>query len=209
MIVPLTSESLTRIAEVIATGGVIAFRTDTFYGLGADPFNHPAIRKIKKLKGREENNPILVVISDRSQIARFIDRPTEAFELLAETFWPGPLTLVGEARSDVPVELTAGTHTLGIRLPDDDKVRALVEACGGALTGTSVNPSGQPAAGNASQVREYFDEKVDLIVDDGEARTDRPSTVVDVSAAEPRLIREGVVAWVEIEKWLSQRLPSA
>ncbi len=84
-------------------------------------------------------------------------------------------------------------------------MRALVQACGGALTATSVNPSGQPAAGNASQVQEYFDEKVDLIVDDGEARTDRPSTVVEVSGAEPKLIREGVVAWAEIEKELSKR----
>jgi L-threonylcarbamoyladenylate synthase len=208
VIVPPTSESLARIAEVIATGGVIAFRTDTFYGVGADPFNPSAIRRIKTLKGREENKPILVIISDRAQVERLIDNPTEAFELLAETFWPGSLTLVGEARPDVPVELTAGTGTVGVRLPDDDKVRALVEACGGALTATSANLSGQAAAGNASQVQEYFDARVDLIVDDGEARTGRPSTVVDMSAAEPKLIREGVVAWAEIEKELSKRFSS-
>jgi L-threonylcarbamoyladenylate synthase len=205
VIVPPTNEWLARVAEIIIGGGVIAFRTDTFYGLGADPFNSSAIQRIKKLKGREENKPILVIISDRGQVARFFDSPTDAFEVLAERLWPGLLTLIGEARPDVPVELTAGTGTLGVRLPEDDKVRALVEACGGALTATSANLSGQAAANNASQVQEYFDARVDLIVDDGEARTDRPSTVVDVSAAEPKLIREGVIAWAEIEKELSKR----
>src|SRR5262249_39995822 len=119
--------------------------------------------------------------------------------LLAEKFWPGPLTLIGKARPDVPVELTAGTQTLGVRLPGDDNVRALVQACGGALTATSANPTGQSPARDASQVHAYFDEQIDLIIDDGEALTDRPSTVVDVSGSKPKLIREGVIPWAEIQ----------
>ncbi|HSP61887.1 MAG TPA: L-threonylcarbamoyladenylate synthase [Pyrinomonadaceae bacterium] len=204
MIIPQTPKSRPRIAETIARGGIIAFRTDTFYGLGADPFNRSTIQRIKQLKGREATKPILVVISDLDQIERFISERSHAFDLLAEQFWPGPLTLIGKAAKAVPDEVTAGTGTIGVRLPDDDNVRELVSACSGALTATSANPSGAEPARTADGVESYFGAAVDLIVDDGEARTDRPSTVVDASAAEPKLIREGAVAWAEIEKRLNQ-----
>jgi L-threonylcarbamoyladenylate synthase len=196
--IPQTTESLPRIAETITRGGIIAFRTDTFYGLGADPFNRSALQRIKQLKGREADKPILVVISNIDQIERFISKRSRIFDLLAEQFWPGPLTLIGKAALDVPAEITAGTETIGVRLPDDDNVRALVRSCGGALTATSANPSGQAPARVAEDVERYFGAAVDLTVDDGEARSDRPSTVVDASAAEPKLVREGVIAWAEI-----------
>ena len=127
MTIPQTTESLPRIAETIARGGIIAFRTDTFYGLGADPFNRSALQRIKQLKGREANKPILVVISDLDQIERFISERSRAFDLLAERFWPGALTLIGKAAPAVPDEVTAHTGTIGVRLPDDDNVRALVQ----------------------------------------------------------------------------------
>jgi len=203
VIIPQTNESLARIAETVARGGVIAFRTDTFYGLGANPFNVTAVQRIKELKGREERKPILIVISHREQIRRFIDNPSSTFNLLAEN-WPGPLTLIGRATADVPVEITAGTETVGIRLPSDDRVRALIEACGGALTATSANPSHEPPAKTAVEVRAYFGAEIDLVVDDGQARTDQPSTVVDARANEAKLIREGVIAWEEIQKALNK-----
>jgi L-threonylcarbamoyladenylate synthase len=188
-------ESLTRAAEVISRGGVIAFRTDTFYGLGADPFNQDAVRTIKQLKGREDNKPILIVISDADHLDRLITSTSPAFQLLAKNFWPGALTLIGEARAALPPEITAGTKTVGVRLPNDDRVRLLVRNCGGALTATSANPSHAAPATTARQVHEYFGEAIDLIVDDGDAQTDHPSTVVDVSQDAPRLIREGVIPW--------------
>lgn len=198
MIISQVNESLDQIAEVIAGGGVIAFRTDTFYGLGADPFNARAVQKIKALKGRGENKPILIVISDRDDIHRFIEQPSSAFKLLAEKFWPGPLTLIGQARSQVVPGITANTETVGLRLPADEELRALVRACGGALTATSANPANEPPSRTAQQVDSYFPTGIDLIVDGGAARTDLPSTVVDVTGAEPRLIREGVISWKEI-----------
>ena len=88
-------------AEIIARGGVIAFRADTFYGLGADPFNRRAIQRIKELKGREEHKPILVIISDRDQLGRFIAEPSPAFDQLAERLWPGPLTLICKAKEEI------------------------------------------------------------------------------------------------------------
>ena len=205
MIIPLNGESLDRIVQTIAKGGVIAFRTDTFYGLGADPFSSNAIERVKQLKGREDHKPILIVLSDYDQVIRFIRQPSPEFKQLAERFWPGPLTLIGKANPSVPQEITAGSDTVGVRLPDDERVRALVRACGGALTATSANPSKLAPARNAETVDDYFGAAIDLIIDDGEARTDRPSTVSDVSGSQPLLIREGVIEWREIENELNRK----
>jgi len=198
MIIPYTAESFELISQTIERGGVIAFRTDTFYGLGADPFNRAALQRIKELKGREDNKPILIVISDRDQVERFIAAPSHSFQLLSKEFWPGALTLIGKARPEVAAEITAGTDTIGVRLPNDERVRALVRACGGALTATSANPSHEPPATSAVAVQHYFAERIDLIIDDRESQTDAASTVVDATGDKPKLIREGVVAWSEI-----------
>jgi L-threonylcarbamoyladenylate synthase len=204
LIIPQTIEAYSRIASVIANGGVIAFRTDTFYGLGADPFNRDAVQRIKQLKGREGDKPILVVISDREQVARFISELSPAFDLLAGKFWPGPLTLIGQAAPEVPEEITAGTETVGVRLPGDDAVRTLVQACGGALTATSANPSDREPAKTAKEVRNYFNDAVDLIIDGGDAEADQPSTVVDARDVEARLIREGAIPWSQIQAAIDQ-----
>ena len=200
MLLEYSQRTIERAAELIGAGGVIAFRTDTFYGLGADPFDRGAVQRVKELKGREDLKPILIVISDRDQVERFIAAPSHSFQLLSEEFWPGPLTLVGKSRPEVPLEITAGTGTIGVRLPDDERVRAFVRACGGALTATSANPSNEPPATSANAVHIYFGESIDLIVDDGESRTDAPSTVVDVTSDTPRLIREGVIPWSQFQK---------
>lgn len=199
MIITQTVDSIFQAAKIIARGGVVAFRTDTFYGLGADPFNRDAVQRIKQLKGREDNKPILIVLSDRLAVTRFIAERTPAFDLLAGRFWPGPLTLIGQAVDELPAEITAGTKTVGVRLPDDDRVRALVRACGGALTATSANPSDEKPARTADEVFSYFGNGIDLIVNDGDAVTDQASTVVDVFDVEPRLIREGMIDWSTIQ----------
>lgn len=200
MIISQSHENLTRVADVVARGGVIAFRTDTFYGLGVDPFNAGAVQKVKDLKGREGNKPILVLISDVEQLGRLIESRSAAFDELAKQFWPGALTIIGEATGQLPGELTAGTKSVGVRLPDDEKVRSVVRTCGGALTATSANPSGEPAARSAAEALKYFGETVDLIVDGGATKTDRPSTVVDTtSGSEVKLVREGGIAWDEIQ----------
>lgn len=204
MIISQTVESHSRIASVIINGGVIAFRTDTFYGLGADPFNRHVVQRIRQLKGGEGDKPILVVISDREQVGRFISELSPAFDLLARTFWPGPLTLIGRAAPEIPEEIRAGTETIGVRLPGDDKVRVLVQSCGGALTATSANPSRQEPAKTAQEVSSYFGDAVDLIVDGGAAITDQPSTVVNVCGDEPLLIREGVISWLQIQTAIDQ-----
>lgn len=174
-------------------GGVIAFRTDTFYGLGVDPFNAAAVRRIRALKGREDDKPILLLISDLDQIDRVIVEQTPEFIELAARFWPGPLTIVGKAAETLPEEITSGTGTVGVRLPADEKVRELVRKCGGVLTATSANPAGREPARSADDVRSYFPEGIDLIIDDGEVTATEPSTVVDAITSPPRVIREGAI----------------
>jgi len=172
---------------------VIAFRTDTFYGLGADPLNPAAVAKIGELKGREENKPILLLLADASVADRFISDRSKVFDDVAKRFWPGPLTIVGLAVADLPAEITAGTGTVGVRVPEDELVRDLVRQCGGALTATSANPSGSEAARSATEVLEYFGDGIDLIIDSGEVSVTEPSTVLDVTTSPPRVIREGAI----------------
>lgn len=186
-----------RAAKIISDGGVIAFRTDTFYGLGADPFNAAAVARIRELKGREENKPILLLLSDASVADRFIADRSQAFEDVARKFWPGPLTIVGVAVMNLPPEITAGTGTVGVRVPADESVRELVRVCGGALTATSANPSGSEPARSAEEVKEYFGDLVDLVIDGGEVTATEPSTVLDVTTSPPRVVREGAIRFLQ------------
>jgi len=204
VIIAQTLESLPLIADVITRGGVIAFRTDTFYGLGGDPFNQQAVQRVKALKGREENKPILIVLSDPEHLDRFIIQPSSAFKLLVEIFWPGALTIIGRAVADLPFEITAGSETVGVRLPGNNQVRALVRSCGGALTAPSANLSGQTPAKSAKDVERYFADEIDLILDSGPARTDQPSTVVDATGERVTLVREGAIAWIDISRALNR-----
>lgn len=188
--------------RIVEAGGVMAFRTDTFYGLGADPFNRTAVERINRLKEREGKKPVLVVISAHNEADRFLAEKTNLFDKLTEHYWPGPLTIVCRARSSVPEEITAGSATIGLRLPFDEEVRGFIRACGGALTATSANLAGHPPARTALEVAHYFPNELDLIIDGGQARTDKPSTVMDISRDRPRLIREGEISRVDLERTL-------
>lgn len=193
-----SEETRTQAARIIAAGGVIAFRTDTFYGLGADPFNPEALRRVNGLKGRDGGKPILIVISDACEAERFISHYTPLFSSVSARFWPGALTIIGTAKPQVPQELTAGTVTIGLRLPDDEAVRSLIRLCGGALTATSANLAGEAPAQTAAEVTRAFPKGLDLIIDGGAAQSDKPSTVIDLSGERARLIREGVIPLSEL-----------
>lgn len=202
MILINSAQARVRAAEHIANGGIIAFRTDTFYGLGVDPFNREALHKVNQLKGREAHKPLLIIISDASEAERFISERSGCFETLRAHHWPGPLTIVARARRELYTELTANTGTIGVRLPDDDSVREFVHHCGGALTATSANPAGIPPAQTALEVANYFPKSELLVIDGGQAHSDQPSTVVDVTGPTTRLIREGIITRHELEQTL-------
>ena len=202
MTVVETDETREHAAKLIANGGVIAFRTDTFYGLGVDPLNPDAVARLRKLKGQGESKPILLLIGDPSDLDELIVDSSETFEVVTRKFWPGPLTIVGRAARGLPDGLTAGTGTVGVCLPNNENVRALVRLCGGALTATSANLSGSPPAHSAEEVEGYFPKGIDLIIDGGRVAATQPSTVLDLSQAEPRVIREGAVSREALERAL-------
>ena len=201
-ILPDLPETRRRAAEAISAGGVVAFRTDTFYGLGVDPFNASALAAIRRLKGRDEGKPVLVVVADARDAERLVASRSALFDALRAEFWPGPLTLVAAARAELPTELTAGTGTVGVRLPADEEVRGFVRACGGALTATSANLSGSPPARTAEEDARFFPSGRLLVVDGGPTRAELPSTVLDVTGPDARLIREGVITSDELRRVL-------
>lgn len=179
---------------------MIAFRTDTFYGLGANPYDRSAVERIRELKGREDDKPILLLISDFDAAGRLVMNPSPAYALAAEKFWPGPLTIIGHADPALPEAITAGTGTVGLRLPADDELRTFLRQCGGVLTATSANPSGRAPARSAQEVAEYFPSGLDLILDGGETEATEPSTVLDVLTTPPRVVREGAIPRDVIER---------
>lgn len=182
-----------RCRAVIDAGGVIAYPTDTFYGLGVDPRNPRAVRKVFAIKGRKADQPILLLLHDKNDVSAWTSEVTPSALQLMARFWPGPLTLVFRAAPVVLPELTAGTGTIGLRVPGNEVIRALLGAVGGSLTGTSANRSGRPSPRTANEVQQELGDSIDLIIDGGPAAEVLPSTVVDVTEEPPRLIRPGAV----------------
>ncbi len=191
----ISESSLRDAGDVVRGGGVIAFPTETFYGLGVDPFNVPAVQRLYDLKGRSpQTSPILVLIRSRHELQALVSEITSAAERLMQACWPGPLTLVFRAAVPVPSVLTAGTGTIGVRLSAYPDVQRVLEMFGGPLTGTSANRTGQPPVTTAEEVERAFGADVDLILNGGPTPGGLPSTVVDTTVSPPRLIREGCVS---------------
>jgi L-threonylcarbamoyladenylate synthase len=200
----LSDLSLRGAADLVRRGGVIAFPTETFYGLGACPFDARAVQRIVALKDRSlRAGPILVLIRSRADLAAFVSEITPAAERLMEACWPGPLTLVFRASAAVPSVLTADTGTIGVRLPAHPDVQRLLEAVGGPLTGTSANRSGRPPATTADDVARALGDGVDAILNGGETPGGLPSTVVDTTVSPPRVIREGRVPTASLRSVLN------
>ncbi len=189
---PLTQEMLVRAASLVHAGGVIAFPTDTFYALGASPFNAAAVGRIFTLKGRG-TSPILVLIRHPKELEGLVADITPSAKLLMNACWPGPLTIVFRACPSVPPVVGAHTGTIGIRLAAADSLQQLLEAVGGPLTGTSANRTGAAAPTTAQDVHAALGADVDLILDGGPTAGGLPSTVVDTTVLPIRLIREGAV----------------
>jgi L-threonylcarbamoyladenylate synthase len=182
-----------RCRDVVRARGVIAYPTDTFYGLGADPRDPEAVRRLFAIKGREAGQPILLLLHDRSEVAAWVSAVTPSAERLMERFWPGPLTLVFAAAPHVLPELTGGGGTIGLRVPGNDLTRELLRNLGTALTGTSANRSGGRDPRTAEEVMREVGDRVDLVLDGGATTGGRPSTVVDVTVEPPRIIRQGTL----------------
>jgi L-threonylcarbamoyladenylate synthase len=180
-------------ARVLARGGLVAFPTETFYGLGAAALDARAVRRVFDIKGRPASMPLLVLIDSAAGLRHVVEEVPERARALMARYWPGPLTLVFRAAPQIPQELTAGTGTIGVRVPDHPVARALASHLGVPVTAPSANPTGMAPPTTADAVLAYFAGALDLVLDSGATPGGAPSTVVDVTIDPPRVIRQGAV----------------
>ncbi|OAQ21035.1 L-threonylcarbamoyladenylate synthase [Thermosulfurimonas dismutans] len=192
-------EALDEAVKILSSGGVVAFPTETFYGLAVDPFSESAVKRLYALKKREPGKPVILLIGDLEDLKQLVTEIPKIAQELAARFWPGPLTLVFRARPEVPPWITGGTETIAVRLSSHPVARKLPQLFGKPITGTSANPSGQPPARTAEEVEGYFP-RIDLVLDGGPSPGERPSTLVSVVEGKPVLLRPGVIPWEEVVK---------
>ncbi len=193
-------ESIEQVVDVLQRGGIIGYPTETVYGLGGDGLNENAIEKIYRLKGRSSQNPFPLLIPRPEDVNRFTQTVSLKASILMKQFWPGPLTLVFTAFSSLPPLLIGKEGKVGLRVSSDPICAAIFMKFGNPLISTSANLSGKKPAQSASQIFEYFDSQLDIVLDGGERKSGAPSTVVDVSGTSPRIIREGKISKDRIEK---------
>ncbi len=186
--------------KVLLQGGVIAFPTDTFYGLGVDPFNRKAVERVYEIKNRDKNKPLLLLVSSREQLETLVKEITPAHLALMQKFWPGPLTLLFEPRSVIPANVSA--DRIGIRQPGNSMTRNLISALGQPITAPSANLSGEEPPVTAGQVQKSLGNHVDLILDGGPCPGGEPSTLVDAVETPVRLVRLGAIPFNKIEMTL-------
>lgn len=190
--------------EIIRAGGLVAFPTETVYGLGADALNPAAAGKIYAAKGRPSDNPLIVHICKLGDIKRIVsDFPKQAKEL-AERFWPGPLTMVLPKSDIVPKETTGGLDTVAVRMPVDPTALAFIEAAGGYVAAPSANVSGRPSPTCAKYVIEDMNGRIEMILDDGDVEIGLESTIVDLTGEIPMLLRPGFITHKMLEEVLGK-----
>jgi L-threonylcarbamoyladenylate synthase len=185
--------------EILQKGGVIAFPTDTVYGLGADAFNTSAVERIYEIKDRPRHQQFPLLIADIRQLAAVAEPIPGIAWFLAGRFWPGGLTLVLSKTDLLPVCLASGP-TIAVRIPNHPVCLALIQGLGNPLIGTSANVSGQPAASTAEEVRQHLGCKIDFIVNGHKCLAGKESTIVDVTLEPPIILRQGIISSHEIDK---------
>jgi len=195
-------DAIEEAAKWILRGEVVAIPTDTLYGLAVDPFQTAAVERLFDVKGRAPDQAIPLIAADEAQVAASLTPLTGVAARLAEQYWPGALTLIIAASRALSPRISAGSGTVGVRVPQHDVARAIARICGRPITATSANISGQPATADPNVVENTLGDRVELLIDTGMTAGGAPSTIVDVTTAEPRLVRAGAIAWDEIQQWL-------
>ena len=199
-------DAIEEAAAWIARGGVVAIPTDTLYGLAVDPFSADAVARLFEVKGRAADQALPLIAADLEQAALRIGALTAVGRLLAERYWPGPLTLLLAAPCALPRAVHAGTGKVGVRVPRDDVARAICRAARAPVTATSANVSGEPPTADPEEVERRLGSRIDLLIDTGAAPGGAPSTIVDATVEPPALVRAGVLSWDEIQAWLHSEL---
>ena len=207
-IISLSSEesiakSLKLAVKFLKEGKIIAFPTDTLYGLGCDVFNNEAIRNLFDLKNRDYKKPINVLIGSKKQLTTVAkDLPTEIDRIIDE-FWPGDLTLILSKKEEIPEILTGGLNTIGVRMPNNEITLKLICEVNTPLATTSANISGKPSITEALQIYDNFKNKIPLILDDGTSKIGTESTIVNLISVPPKVIRQGSLSFQRLKKTIS------
>ena len=189
----INDEELKEASAVIRSGGLVAFPTETVYGLGGDATNPEASRKIYAAKGRPSDNPLIVHIADFSQLRNIVAEVPQEAEKLAEAFWPGPLTMILRKNEVIPYETTGGLDTVAIRMPSHPVARAFLQDSGCMIAAPSANTSGRPSPTTAQHVWEDLHGKIEILLDGGPVGIGIESTIVDLSEERPMILRPGFI----------------
>lgn len=200
----LDRELIREAGEIIRGGGLVAFPTETVYGLGGDALNPQSSRKIYAAKGRPSDNPLIVHIADMSALPLIVREIPESARRLAERFWPGPLTMILHKSEAVPCETTGGLDTVAVRMPVSRIARELIRASGGYVAAPSANRSGRPSPTVARYVAQDLDGRVEMILDGGDVKIGLESTIVDLTSDKPVVLRPGWITRQELEAVLEE-----
>jgi len=204
-----TPEAIRRAAELIRRGKLVAFPTETVYGLGADALNPEAVARIFEVKRRPRFDPLIVHIADPREVEQLCERVDERARLLMREFWPGPLTLVLPKRGEVPEIVTAGLPTVAVRMPNHPVALELIRKAQTPIAAPSANPFGYLSPTTAEHVYEQLGEEIEMILDGGPCPVGVESTILDLTEEEPQLLRAGGVPVEELERVLGRSVRKA
>lgn len=186
-------EIIEKAGDILKEGGLVAFPTETVYGLGADALNEQAAKKIYAAKGRPSDNPLIVHIADMDALDRITEEMPEEAWKVAEAFWPGPLTMILKKSREVPAGTTGGLETVAVRMPDHAIAQEVIRAGGGYIAAPSANTSGRPSPTEARHVAADLDGKINMILDGGAVEIGVESTILDMTVMPPMILRPGAV----------------
>ncbi len=193
------------VADRIRQGSVVGMPTDTFYGLAVDPYNLHAVERVYEIKERGRHKPLSLLIESSEQAEELANELPDEFHLLAEKFWPGPLTIIVRAAPRLPLKVTANSGNIAVRMPDSAVALAVVRALKCPITATSANLAGSAECTTAAAVVEQMGERVQLMVDGGTTPRTVPTTIIDLSNGQWSLLREGAIPLAEIEDLLGDQ----
>lgn len=197
-------KAIQEAGEIIKDGGLVAFPTETVYGLGGDGLNSSSSKKIYAAKGRPSDNPLIIHIHKWDSMNVICDDVPERAKLLADAFWPGPLTMIVKKNDKVPYETTGGLDTVAVRMPDHQVALQFIEAAGGFVAAPSANTSGRPSPTLSAHVEEDMTGKIDMIIDGGQVGIGVESTIVDLTSDVPTILRPGYITEEMIERVLGE-----
>ena len=190
--------------EILKRGGLVAFPTETVYGLGADALNEEAAQKIYAAKGRPSDNPLIVHITNMEDLLKITKNVSKEAFKVAEEYWPGPLTMIFEKKEKVPYGTPGGLNTVAVRMPSHEIARAVIDAGGGYIAAPSANTSGRPSPTAAEHVKEDMDGRIDMIVDGGDVEIGVESTILDMTVTPPMILRPGAVTKEMLEDLIGE-----